>query len=87
MVTRPNFFVQKKPKNKIWLLKEKILKEKYFAHSLEGRPVDEWHVLEDHFKCTAELAKSFADTFGSGEWVYLAGLWHDLGKYSEGESL
>ncbi|NOZ23499.1 MAG: CRISPR-associated helicase Cas3', partial [Planctomycetes bacterium] len=30
----------------------------------------------------AELAKEFASRFGAGEWGYLAGLWHDLGKYS-----
>lgn len=54
----------------------------YYAHSVEGKPVDEWHLLEDHLKGTAELAKVFADAFGSGEWGYLAGLWHDVGKYS-----
>jgi len=48
----------------------------YYAHSNEGKPVDEWHLLEEHLKGTAELAKSFADEFGSGEWAYLAGLWH-----------
>ncbi|MDR4496846.1 MAG: hypothetical protein MRK02_02805 [Candidatus Scalindua sp.] len=56
------------------------MKRKYFAHSLEGRPVYEWHQLEDHLKNTAEIAKSFADAFGSGEWAYLAGLWHDMGE-------
>lgn len=25
-------------------------------------------------------AASFAAEFGSGEWAYLAGLWHDLGE-------
>ncbi|MBC8548373.1 MAG: CRISPR-associated helicase Cas3' [Candidatus Brocadiales bacterium] len=40
-------------------------------------------MLEDHLKCTAKLAKSFANAFGSGEWAYLAGSWHDMGKYSE----
>jgi CRISPR-associated endonuclease/helicase Cas3 len=59
----------------------------YYAHSIDGRPVDEWHLLEEHLKGTAELAKSFADAFGSGEWDYLAGLRHDVGKYSEGELL
>lgn len=54
----------------------------YYAHSVEGKPVDEWHLLEEHLKGTSELAKSFADVFGSGEWGYLAGLWHDMGKYS-----
>ena len=59
------------------------MKKRYFAHRLEGRPEDEWHLLEDHLKCTAEQAKSFANVFSAGEWAYLAGLWHDLGKYSE----
>lgn len=48
----------------------------YYAHSIEGKPVDEWHLLDEHLKGTAELAKVFADEFGSGEWGYLAGLWH-----------
>lgn len=48
----------------------------FFAHSVEGKPVDEWHVLDEHLKCSAELASAFAAEFGSGEWAYLAGLWH-----------
>jgi len=27
-------------------------------------------------KRVADLARSFADEFGAGEWAYLAGLWH-----------
>lgn len=57
--------------------------ERFYAHSLDGRPTDEWHLLEKHLKGTAELAASFAAEFGCGEWGYLAGLWHDMGKYSE----
>lgn len=57
--------------------------KRYYAHSLPGRPVDEWQPLEEHLKNVALLAKSFADNFGAGNWAYLAGLWHDLGKYSE----
>jgi CRISPR-associated endonuclease/helicase Cas3 len=56
----------------------------FYAHSIQGKPVDEWHRLEEHLKGTAELAASFAAEFGSIEWGRLAGLWHDLGKYSEG---
>ncbi len=52
--------------------------QKYYAHSIEGTPLDEWHTLEDHLKGTAELAAKFADEFSSGEWAYLAGLWHDV---------
>jgi len=57
--------------------------QEYYAHSLEGKPLENWHRLEDHLKAVAELARGFADDFGAGEWAYLAGLWHDLGKYSE----
>jgi len=31
----------------------------YFAHSYEGKPVEEWHLLEDHLLGVAGLAKSF----------------------------
>jgi CRISPR-associated endonuclease/helicase Cas3 len=55
----------------------------YYAHSLPGRPQEDWQLLEDHLKNVAELAKGFAEEFGAGEWGYLAGLWHDLGKYSQ----
>jgi CRISPR-associated endonuclease/helicase Cas3 len=54
----------------------------YYAHSLPGRPPDEWQFLEDHLKNVAEMARGFAEDFGAGEWAYLAGLWHDMGKYS-----
>ncbi|MDH4162716.1 MAG: hypothetical protein OEW15_08500 [Nitrospirota bacterium] len=39
------------------------------------------HLLRDHLTGTADRAARFADEFGSGGWGYLAGLWHDLGKY------
>ncbi|MEK9149424.1 MAG: CRISPR-associated endonuclease Cas3'', partial [Candidatus Desantisbacteria bacterium] len=55
----------------------------YFAHSVEGSPIDEWQYLDEHLKATAELASIFSSEFGCGEWAYLAGLWHDLGKYSQ----
>ncbi len=28
----------------------------YFAHSLEGKPIEEWHRLEEHLFGTAKLA-------------------------------
>ena len=56
---------------------------KFYAHTKEGRPPEEWQPLEDHLRCVAKLARSFADEFGAGDWGYLAGLWHDLGKYSK----
>lgn len=41
------------------------------------------HGLYEHLVGTAEIAAKFAAEFGCGEWGYLAGLWHDLGKYSQ----
>ncbi len=57
--------------------------QKFYAHSIDGKPVDKWHLLEEHLKGTAELAALFAAEFGCGEWGYLAGVWHDIGKYSK----
>ena len=55
---------------------------KYYAHSLDGQPPDKWQPLEEHLKNVAELAADFARPFGGEKWAHLAGLWHDLGKYS-----
>ena len=46
------------------------------------------HLLADHLNSVAELAREFAQALGSesasADWSYLAGLWHDLGKYRPG---
>ncbi len=55
----------------------------YYAHSKEDVPPQEWQRLEDHLKNVAERAAEFARPFGGDEWAYIAGFWHDLGKYSE----
>ena len=57
--------------------------KKYYAHSSEGKSISEWQLLETHLTNVAVLAKSFAESFDAGDWGYLAGLWHDLGKYSD----
>ena len=55
----------------------------YYAHSLENDQNSEhWHSLSDHLYAVARLAGDMAAEFGSEEWGYLAGLWHDLGKFS-----
>ncbi len=66
---------------KIRMKDDKTKFYRFFAHSLEGAPPDKWQLLEDHLKNVAELAKGFAENFSNGDWAYLAGLWHDLGKY------
>ena len=49
----------------------------YYAHSLKGRPREEWQRLDEHLRNVAELARQFAEPFGSGDFAYVAGLWHD----------
>ncbi len=56
------------------------MQQEFYAHSVEVKPLDEWHRLEEHLVGTANLAKEFADEFRSGEWAYLAGLWHEMGR-------
>jgi CRISPR-associated endonuclease/helicase Cas3 len=41
------------------------------------------HDLDEHLSSVAALASEFALSFGSSDWASLAGLWHDLGKYSK----
>ena len=40
------------------------------------------HDLEEHLRAVAKLAERFGESFGCSDWAHLAGLWHDLGKYS-----
>lgn len=49
-----------------------------------GKPPSDWQPLEEHLKNVAEMARLFADAFGAGDWGYLAGLWHDLGREING---
>jgi len=53
------------------------------AH-LRENPDGTWgtHDLNEHLIRVAEKAASFANEFGSGDWVKTAGLLHDLGKYN-----
>ena len=78
--------------------------QKFYAHSVEGKPESEWQGLEEHLRNAegtvpdlrtersvvvesglSPAKKSvaiFGDEFGSGDWAYLAGLRHEVGKYS-----
>ncbi len=46
----------------------------------DGRP----HWLRDHLAAVAAAAQASAQPLNSQQWAYLAGLWHDLGKYRPG---
>jgi CRISPR-associated endonuclease/helicase Cas3 len=52
------------------------MKNEFYAHSLEGKPPEGWHKLEDHLKSVAEMARKFADDFNAGDWGYVAVLIH-----------
>lgn len=41
------------------------------------------HALEEHLREVSRRAGEAAECFGSSDWASLAGLWHDLGKYSQ----
>jgi CRISPR-associated endonuclease/helicase Cas3 len=53
-----------------------------YAHSLPGRPVEEWEPLAKQLREVAEVARKPAEPFGGGEAAFLSGRWHDLGKYA-----
>lgn len=53
------------------------------AHAAKGADGSwrEPHDLAEHLRCVATWAGEHASCFASADWAYLAGLWHDLGKY------
>ena len=53
----------------------------YYAHSPNAK--GERHLLADHLRATAELARQFSEAFGGEAEAFLAGLLHDLGKYGD----
>lgn len=55
---------------------------KYYAHSDKEISKNEWHLLIDHLQDTATLAARFSNSFGAESFGRVAGLLHDIGKYS-----
>jgi len=55
---------------------------RFFAHRREGEDREEWQPLIDHLRKTAEMARNFGANSNVAELAYIAGLIHDLGKYS-----
>lgn len=55
----------------------------FYAHSLtEETDKSNWHTLKDHLSSTGLMSGQFAAIFRSENAARLAGLLHDLGKYS-----
>lgn len=57
--------------------------DKYYAHSKEGTPQEQWHVLKQHLEQTSYLSGEFAAAFGMAQAGEIIGLLHDAGKYSK----
>jgi CRISPR-associated endonuclease/helicase Cas3 len=59
-----------------------LMKIRAIAHVKQNES-GEWkvHDLEEHLVEVAKLASEFAKDFGASDWAFLAGIWHDLGKY------
>lgn len=53
----------------------------YFAHSTASS-FQEWELLSDHLREVSALAAQFAAKFGAAHLGAIAGLLHDIGKYS-----
>lgn len=53
----------------------------YYAHSVSGRPEEEWEPLARHLAEVAGSAACRGQRFGAGALAELAGRVHDLGKY------
>ena len=56
---------------------------KYYAHTVEGRGRETWQTLEAHLADVAAKADRHATKFNAAEFGHVAGLLHDLGKYSD----
>lgn len=54
----------------------------FFAHSTENESGADWHLLRDHLIETGEQAARFGERFGAERAARIAGLLHDLGKYT-----
>jgi CRISPR-associated helicase Cas3/CRISPR-associated endonuclease Cas3-HD len=59
------------------------LRKHYYAHTTKRSDKSDWQLQETHLKEVAELCKKYATPIGMGYEGYIAGLFHDIGKFSE----
>lgn len=55
----------------------------YYAHTKEGIDESQWQPLIEHLQNTARLASQFGPNEEISQLAYIAGLIHDIGKYSQ----
>ncbi len=55
----------------------------FYAHSTDDERKSDWHLLRDHLFDTGEEAARFGAAFSAEKAARIAGLLHDLGKYTE----
>lgn len=55
---------------------------KYFAHSGNNSDKSDWQSLQEHLTIVAEVAEHNSRYYKANRLTYLAGLLHDLGKYT-----
>jgi CRISPR-associated endonuclease/helicase Cas3 len=58
-------------------------KTQFYAHTKDGRDESEWQPLIEHLTRVADYAAEFGRDAGVSELAKIAGLAHDLGKYSK----
>ena len=58
-------------------------RSRYYAHGSTSKDRERWHRLSAHLDVTGARASAFLDAGGSAEIARVAGLLHDLGKYTQ----
>ena len=61
-----------------------MVRSEYYAHSGDSEDREHWHRLSEHLEDTGARAAGFLDAVGGAEFAKVAGLLHDLGKYTQG---
>jgi CRISPR-associated endonuclease/helicase Cas3 len=59
------------------------MRRQFYAHTKDGKDKSEWQKLIDHLNRTANFATEFGRDAGVAELAWIAGLTHDIGKYSK----
>jgi CRISPR-associated endonuclease/helicase Cas3 len=62
---------------------EKPKQKQFYGHSIKDKGKPEWQLLRDHLTNTANIAEGFGLDLEISNLAYIAGLLHDIGKYSE----